>query len=519
MAGRFIIAHDVGTSGNKAVLVDLDTSIKGYTSHQYGVHHPQPGYAEQSPKDWWEAVVQTTRELLEKTGVKPSDILAIVFSTQMAGTLPVDRDGQPLMPCMTWLDTRAHVQAEKIWKGLIKISGYNVFTLYMFLNITGGAPGHTGKDPICKILWLKEEKPDIYRDTYKLLGCKDYLIYKCTGKYITSMDEANVTWLMDTRRGRLCWSEKILKKYGIDRDKLPDIRRSTDIAGKLTGEAAGELGLEPGLPVVVGAGDMASAAVGSGAVLEGQMHGYVGTSSWVACHIKERKKDVIHYIGSICSANPDMYLCVAEQETAGACLDWVKDELLAMEGESYDLLSKMAAEAEPGSKGLLFTPWLFGERAPLDDATVRGGFYNLSLEHSRGHVARAVLEGVALNMKWALYYLEKLTGRVETIHMIGGGAASDTWCQIFADVLGKEVLRISDPKEAGARGAAIIAAVALGKIPGFKEAASLVRVEKTYKPSPGNFKLYERLFREFKNIYKNNKKMYHRLNAGRSVSP
>lgn len=517
MKEKYVLAHDVGTSSNKAVLVRLDATVVGHSSAEYCVHYPKRGYAEQHPLDWWKSIVITTKKLLEVKKVKPTQIVGLAFSTQMAGTLPVNKNGEPLMPCMIWLDTRAAEQAEKIWRGPIKIAGYNIFTLLTFLRITGGAPGRVGKDPICKILWVKENEPKIYAETHKFLDVKDYLLYKCTGNFVTSRDCANISWLMDTRKGRLCWSETLLRKYGIDLAKLPEIRKSTDIAGKLTAQASGELWLAEGTPVVVGAGDVASASVGSGAVLENHIHAYVGTSSWLACHTTERKRDLTHYIGSICSANPNMYLCVAEQETAGACLEWVKNNMFKETTEDvYEIFDKMAADAAPGSGGLIFTPWLFGERVPLDDPTVRGGFHNLSLEHTRENIVRAVLEGVALNMKWALGYLEKITSKADAINIIGGGAISNVWCQIFADALNRRINQVQDPKEAGAKGAAIIAMVALGYVKGFEEAAELVKINNIYEPNPENAKVYEKIFEEFKGIYKNNRQMYRRLNAGKT---
>jgi xylulokinase len=510
---KYVLAHDTGTTSNKAVLVRLDGKIVGHASAEYPVYYPKRGCAEQKPSDWWNAVTKTTRDLLEKTDVKPSEIAAIIFTTQMSGTLPVDSNGEPLMPCMIWLDTRAKEQAEKMSRGVIKIAGYGLLTLIRFLRITGGIYGHVGKDPICKILWVKEEQPQIYSETYKFLDCKDYLVFKSTGNFVISRDYANIWWMMDTRKGKFSWSDTILKKYGIDRAKLPEIMKATDIAGKLASEAAAEMGLLEGTPVAVGAGDVASAAIGSGAVKEGKIHAYVGTSGWLGCHLSERKKDLFHYIGSICSANPDMYLCVAEQETAGACLDWLKNTMFKESREDvYELFSEMAAEVKPGADGLIFTPWLFGERAPLDDPTVRGGFHNLSLEHTRGHMVRAVLEGVALNMKWALFYMEKLAEKAESINIIGGGAVSKVWCQIFADTLNRRINRVSNPKEAGAKGAAIIAMIALGYLKSFEEAEKLVKIDVVYDPNPQNVAIYEEIFKEFKNIYKNNRQMYRRLN-------
>lgn len=517
MKERYIIAHDTGTASNKAVLLNLKGEIVAHASAYYPVYYPRKGWAEQLPSDWWAAVTKTTRETIEKADVDPSDVTAIIFTTQMSGTLPVNSNGEPLKPCMIWLDTRAKEQAKKMSTGLIKVAGYSLFTLLTFLRITGGIYGHVGKDPICKILWLKEREPKTYDETYKFLDCKDYLVYKCTGNFVTSRDCANIWWMMDTRMGKFDWSDTILKKYGISRAKLPEIKKATDIAGKLTGEAASEMGLCEGTPVIVGAGDVASAAIGSGAIKEGKIHAYIGTSGWLGCHLSERKKDLFHYIGSICSANPSMYLCVAEQETAGACLEWLKNNVFKegqSQGDIYQVFEETAAKISPGANGLIFTPWLFGERAPLDDPTVRGGFYNLSLEHSRDHMVRAVLEGVALNLKWALVYMEKLAGKAENIKIVGGGALSNIWCQILADVLNRNINRVYDPQEAGAKGAAIIAMIALGHLKTFNDAENLVKVEAVFKPDPKNVAVYEEIFKEFKGIYKNNKAMYRRLNIG-----
>lgn len=519
MSEEYILAHDLGTGSNKAAIVDTNSEIISHRKSEYEVTYPEKGCAIQDPEScWWEAVVKTTRELLDETKVDPDDITSIVFSAQMSGTVPVDSEGSTLMPCMIWLDTRASEQAEKIWSGPLKISGYNIFNLAEFIWITAGAPGHAGKDPISKILWVKENKPDVYEETYKFLDSKDYLIHRLTGNFVTTEDLGNLTWLMDSRTKQ--WSERICEKYGVDIEKLPEIKSSIDVAGELKEKAAQELGLREDTKVVMGAGDITSAAIGSGAVTEFKVHGYVGTSSWIANHTYDRRKDISHYIGSICSANPEMFLCTAEQENAGACLDWVKNEMFEDEvsrceeagEEIYQVLDNIAEDAEPGSKELIFTPWMYGERAPIDDNSVRGGFHNLSLDHTRENAVRAVMEGVAFNMKWALGYLEKLTKEARVINLIGGGAKSDIWCQIFSDVLNRKINQMVRPQEAGVRGAAMIASVGLGYIEKFEDIEKLVSVKETYEPNQQNRKIYAKLFEEFKNIYEKNKDIYERLN-------
>lgn len=504
---RYILAHDVGTGGVKSAIVDQSSNIVESIQTEYPTYYPEKSCAEQDPMDWWNAVVSSSKKLLDISNIDPSDIISLVFSCQTVGTLPIGKDGDAMMRCMIWLDSRAEDEAKKLWKGLIKVSGCSLPTIIKFLRITGGAPGTNGKDVICKIMWLKDNEPDLYSTTHKFLGCKDYLLYRCTGNFVTSYDDADVTWMMDIKR--LDWSDSILKKYGIDRKKLPDIKKPTDIAGKLKKDAAEELGLKEGIPVIMGAFDIPSAAIGSGAVLGSEIHICLGTSSWVACHLPKRKTDIFHYIGTICSANPDMYLCVSEQELASGCIDWIKDNVVAE--KSYGSLNNMASNVDPGSNGLIFTPWLFGERSPINDPTVRCGFHNINLSHTKEDLVKSVMEGVAFNLKWALYYVERLSGTASEINIVGGGTLLDSWCQVLADVLCRKINRIKNPREATARGAAIIALIALGYI-NFDDVPRLVTVDKEFRPDNKNKKTYEDLFEEFKKIYRYNKKIYRDLN-------
>ena len=508
MAERYVMAFDVGTTMIKSALVKADTlEISASRSSRVEVLYPKEGWAEQEPDALWESVVEASRMTLADSGVEPASVIGLVFGAHMAGVLPVDEEGRPLRNVMIWLDERAAGLPEEVWRGFPKVAGYNLFKLLKFLRITGGAPSKTGKDPISKIIWLRENEPDIYRATSKFLDVKGYLINRATGAFVTSPDEANLTWLADTRDGRAKWSKSLLKDFGISPDLMPEIRLATDVAGKLRPEAADDLGLEPGTPVVVGAGDITVAAVGSGAVGEGELHVYIGTSDWVAGHVSERKTDVSHYIGSLLSAIPGRYLLIAEQEVASAALEWLMD-IMGMKGR-YDEVEELVREAEPG--GLIFMPWFYGERAPIDDPYVRGGLLNISLDHDRGDLLRAVMEGVALNVRWAYQYVEKLVGRKEQVNLIGGGALFDVWCQILADVLQRELRRMAHPQEAGVRGAAAIAAVGLGVFESFEEAASRFAIEKVFKPSPERADIYDKLFELFVKAYKNTKKIYRAL--------
>ncbi len=522
MSDKLFLSYDVGTTNLKAALLNADFGILGLTSEIYPLYVPKKGYAEQDPLDWWRAVVKATNRLIREKNVDTSKIAAIVFSGQTLSTVLINKNGEPLMRSMTWMDARAAPQAKRlIGKGIIKISGYNLFTLLRFLRITGGGPGLAGKDHLPRIVWVKENMPETYRDTYKFLDSNGFMIYKATGKTVISGFDAHLTWMMDTRPGAYHWSTTILKKYRIDAEKLPEIRRPTDVAGRLTSEAAKELNLFEGIPVMVGAGDVASVALGSGAVNENDYFLYIGTSDFMGTHISKRKTDVSHYMGSICSAIPGMYLYTGEQETAGSCLDWAKDQFFKdvekeVGSKVYDELNDAAGRIPTGSKGLMFTPWLSGEKTPIDNHYIRGGFHNLSIEHNRDHAVRAVMEGVALNIRWAYRCMEKKVGQSKWVNFVGGGAKGKTWCQIVADVLDREVRQVENPSQAGVRGATMIATVALGIYRDFPAAAKGIKIIGVFRPNPRKTKLYDALFVMFKKLYESNKNICKELNKSSS---
>ncbi len=519
MSTKYIITYDLGTTGNKAALFDIQLNLISQYKVDYPIYYPKKGWAEQEAEDYWNSMIETTKKIINQSKINTDDVKALICDCQMNCTVPISKTGDPLMRCINWLDTRAANITKKFRKGLIKVSGFGLRKLLMFIKITGGAPGINGKDPISHILWIKERKPDLYRDTYKFLSVKDFVVFKCTNNAITSRDLANTSWLMDTNQDVLDWSEKILNKLDIDKEKLPEIKKSTEIAGELTQEAASELGLISGIPVFVGSGDITSAAIGSGAILENDIHICLGTADWVAAHTKERKKDLLHYTGSICSAKDD-YLCLSKQETGAACLDWARDNVFTGELDKYGddkvalytFLDEIVQKSPPGSKNLLFAPWLFGERSPLNDPDVRGGFYNLSLDHTRSELLRSIYEGVAFNIRWALEYVEKLVGTSNSINIIGGGALSDVWCQILADILDREIVKMREPNLGSTRGSAVIALVGLGEIQRFSDAVSLIKVEQKFSPQTENQPTYDKLYDEFLKIYKRNKKMFKTLN-------
>jgi xylulokinase len=523
MRKKAVIAHDMGTSADKAVLVTVTGEILDSVTKHYPMSHPQPTWAEQDPAHWWSAVCETTRGVLKKTRFNPADVVAITFSSQTQCLLAMDADGKPLRPAISWLDGRsAEIMREKLWTHP-RVMGYNIFRLLNYIRITGGSPGQTGKDQIGKILWLREHEPEVFRKTSRFIDAKDFINFKLTGSLITSVDLAYIWWFMDSRKKRNRYHPKLCRLAGIRPDQLAEIRESASVVGRITKEAAKMTGLPAGTPVVNGAGDLASAALGSGALREGELHLNLGTSGWVAGHFTKRKIDIPHYTGCIGSAWPKQYyLGMAHQETAGVCLEWLKNKVLYHEEQLkkesrvssvYEILDQLAEKAGPGAGGLIFTPWMYGERCPIDDEYVRAGLYNIGLNHSREHIVRAVFEGIAFNARWAMETIENLYHRVERLNFVGGVAQSDVWCQIIADIFNREIRRVSNPQQAGARGIALLAAMTLGYIGSFEEIAEYIKIDRVFRPNPSNRALYDRQFVEFKNVYKNNKAWYKRMNG------
>ncbi len=504
MNSDYVLAVDVGTTAVKAAIMSMsDFKAVRTKSTKAIVEYPKKHWAEKDPEKLWNSIAGICSEVSEGVEVE-----AVIFGAHMAGVVPVDADGNALRNIIIWLDERAAGLPEDVWKGVLKIQGYSIRRLIKFLRLTGGAPSRTGKDPISKIIWIKENEPDVFGKTHRILDVRGYLVARATGNFVTSPDEAHLTWLADTRKGVARWSESILGDYGLDPSLFPEIKDSTDVAGRLLPEAARELGVKEGTPVIVGTGDVCAAAIGSGAVRDNECHIYVGTSDWVASHIPKRKTDVMHFIGSLLSAIPHKYLLIAEQEVAAGALEWAM-RLVGIEGE-YDLVEKLVLEAEAGR--MIFMPWFYGERAPIDDPYVRGGLINVSLDHGRGEVLRAMMEGVAMNIKWIYGYVERMTAPQKEVNIVGGGALFDVWCQIISSSIKRPVKRLKYPQQTGLRGLTTMAAVGLGRET-FESAAEKFEVDRVFKPDEREMRIYDEQFKYYTELYGKLKKIYRKLNS------
>jgi len=513
-----ILAIDLGTSGPKVALVSLDGAILAWEFEPVRLTLLPGGGAEQSPDEWWDAVGVAARRLVAATGV--TRVAAVGTTAQWSGTVVVGRDDRPLANALIWMDSRGASDIRALMSGRLTIAGYGAAKLATWLWLTGGAPGLAGKDPLAHILYLKRARPAIFREASVFLEPKDYLNLRLTGIRAASFDSIVLHWLTDNRTiTRVRYAPPLLALAGIERAKLPELRRSVDVLGPLTGSAAAHLGVAPGAPVVAGSADVQSAAVGAGAVHDYDGNLYVGTSSWLTCHVPFKRTDLAHNMASLPSAIPGRYLLTNAQECAGACLTFLRDNLLFPDDELavprpegvYALLDRMAGREAPGCSGVIFTPWLYGERTPVEDHTVRGGFHNLSLHTTRAQMIRAVLEGVALNTRWLYEAVRRFVRRAPgAIVMAGGGAQSAVWCQIFADVLGVPIRQAADPLHVNTRGAALIAAVAIGRRT--FSAAAAAPIAATYQPRREYARLYDELFHAFVQIYRQNRAIYARLN-------
>src|SRR4051812_17448307 len=516
-----VLTIDLGTSGPKVALFTLAGKyVDGDFTPVELKLLPNDG-AEQSPAEWWNGIVTASQRVMARGAVHPEDVIAVAVTSQWSGTVPIDRAGNPLHDAIIWMDARGADDVKRTAGGTLRVQGYEPRKLRNWIKLTGGAPALSGKDPIAHILWLQREHPDIARATWKYLEPKDWLNLKLTGKCAATYDSIVLHWITDSRDlAHIDYDPGLLHYFGVDRAQFPDLMPATAVLGPLQQQIARDLGVPAGIPVVGGTPDLQSAAIGSGAVRDFEGHLYVGTSSWLTCHVPFKKTDLFHGIASLPSPLPGKYYVADEQEVAGASLNWLRDNVLFPDDalretvapdDFYLRLDDVAASAAPGSNGVIFTPWLNGERTPVDDHRLRGGWHDLSLQTTRADLVRSVLEGVAFNSRWLLGYVEKFTGKPFTgLNFIGGGAQSTLWCRIMADVLDRPIRQVEHPIRANARGAAAIAALALGETT-IDDIARSVDIVETFEPDREALATYDDLYREFRAIHKHTKGIYARL--------
>lgn len=528
----YILAYDIGTTGVKTCLFEIDKQIKliaGATGG-YGLYMVDGGGAEQDQDEWWSAMCLSTKKVMEKTKVDPNSIIGISFCSQMQGLVLVNRSGTPVHRPMSYMDQRA---SEELKKGIAygpQIAGANIYKLLVSLKITG-AVSSSVKDPMWKYKWIEAHEPENFKRAYKWLDVKEYIICRCTGEFVMTEDSAYSTLLYDTKKCE--WSKKLCEMFGIQMEHLPKIIKTTNRVGVLRKQQAEELGLQPGIPVYGGGGDATLIGIGSGCVKIGQTHIYSGTSGWVSTIVDHQMVDTSAMIAAIVGAQEGKYNYFAEMETAGKCLEWVKDHLALDEidvylekkditqniktgmekvyASLYEYMTEVVKKAPPGSGGVIFTPWLHGNRCPFEDKNAAGIFFNIGLSTGKTELIRSVLEGICFHMRWMLECQDKKIKTSETIRFCGGGALSDVTNQMLSDVIGRKIEVVENPQNVGAIGAAATAAVGCGLISSMDCLGDFIPVEKEFYPNMENKKIYDEVFEVFKNLYASNRKNFNAI--------
>lgn len=488
-----LLGLDIGTSGARAVAVDEGGALIREASSEYPLYSPQPGWTEQRPQDWWAAAKEALATVAEKIRESGWEIAGLGLTGQMHGAVFLDAAGEVIRPAILWNDQRTAAQCERITQ---RVGESRLLEL-------AGNPALTGFQAP-KILWLRDEEPENYSRVSKVLLPKDYIRYRLTGEYATDASDAAGTLLLDVKERD--WSREILEALGLPAEWFPGVREGPEATGKVRVEAAAETSLPSGIPVAAGGGDNAAAAVGTGIVREGLVSSSVGTSGVVFAHSPQFHPDPSGRLHAFCHSVPEAYHLMGVTLSAGASLEWWAEVCK----EEIGVLVEEAETVDPGAEGLLFMPYLSGERTPHLDPEARGGFLGLTASHGREHMTRAVMEGVIFSLHQALQIMRGLGVRISEVRAIGGGARSSLWRRLQADIYGLPVYRMA-VEEGPAYGAALLAGVAAGVYRDVEEASSRVEVGEVTEPDPGSHELYEEYFGLYEKLYPQTRETAHSL--------
>ncbi len=509
---RLCLAIDLGTGGPKVGLVTLDGVLVARDLRVTSTRFLPDGSATQDASEWWELIIDSAAGLVDRDPSFPRSVVAVAVTGQWASTVPVDSDGVPTGPCLTWQDQRGgpYVRGEiGGWVG-----GYKPSAVTAWIRHTGGAPSLTGADPVGHLLFLKHGLPAQFDRTRWCLEPVDYLTMRFTGEASASHASMQGAWLTDNRRlTRYTYDQPLLRRLGLSDEKLAPLKPIGSVVGTVQPQIADRLGLGGEVAVITGLPDLQSAALGAGATTPFSAHMALSTTSWISCPMPSKRTDVVHSIATVPGLTNDGYLVADNQETGAKALDWLRS--VAANGNEpmpYDALCRLAATSDPGAGGVVFMPWLAGERSPVDDHGARGGFSNLSITTDSADMVRSVLEGVAYNSRWLLRSVERFTRRtLGPIRMVGGGAQSEVWCQIYADVFDREIEQVADPMYAQLRGMAMMAGVALGEHR-LDEVDGLVPRGRHFSPDSGNAVRYQALAEELPALYRSMRRHRRRRN-------
>jgi xylulokinase len=492
MGQKYIIAHDLGTSGDKAALYSTEGKLIVKAYKYYNTYYPKTGWFEQNPIDWWNAVIETTRKLITSVSINKKDIKCIVLSGHSMGIVPVDAKGNLLKKMVPlWNDSRAIDQAESVLRIIGNEYWYN----------KTGAGFRPENHSVFKLVWLKEKEPDIFNSTFKFLPTKGYIILKLTGNFVTDYSDASISGLMDIKERR--YSKKILDTCGLPLNKMPVIKNSTDQVGRLTLEASKILGLSEDVQIVNGAVDNVCTAIGAGTIKEERVYIYIGSSSWIAAAsskpLLDKKTKLLCYAHAI----PKLYLSQVSIFSTGSTLDWYKDILCegekfeAGEDNVYEIIEKKAASSPLGSNNILFIPSFRGGATVNPNPYLRGALLGLELFHNKNDINRAVLEGISYELALALRKYEYLGVKPENIIITGGGSKSRFWRKIMTDIFGINTVLTNVRQETAAFGAAAIGAVGMGMWKNFDNVDYILKKTETLFPDYNNYNKYKLILHKF----------------------
>lgn len=502
---QYIIAHDLGTSGNKATLYNERGELVAAFTAQYATYIGSEGRVEQSAEDWWNAVILSTRKLLESSGMKNTDIACISFSGQMMGCLPVDADGNPLRPAIIWADMRSEKQAEQL---------RSVIDEKEFYRIVGHRP--ISSYTLTKLMWIRDTEPEIYKRAEKILQAKDFIIFKLTGKFATDYSDASGTNAFDLVGKK--WSDTILDGVKIRKSIFPEPYPSTTVIGKVTREAASLTNLAEGTPVVLGGGDGSCAIVGAGIFGSKKAYSILGSSSWVAFETNTPLYDEEMRYVTWAHLDERKYQPCGTMQAAGLSISWLKENLAGyeeyaekQEGQNaLELIESAARNSPPGSNNLIYLPYLLGERSPRWDPQAKGAFIGLTSKHAKQDIFRSVYEGIAYNLKTIMNAIETKM-QLDEIVLIGAGATSVLWRQILADVWEKPVLIPQYLEQATSLGAAIAGGIGIGIFTDFSIAEKINPTTGRINPDERNFPIYRKLYPLFEQSYANLKDIFRKM--------
>ncbi len=507
MSNEYVIGIDIGTTGCKSIIVDNNGKLINSATEEYPLYTPNPGWAEQNPKDWWEATVKTIQKIIKKSDIDIKSIKGIGLSGQMHGLIPLDKDFNVIRPAFLWNDQRTKKQCEEI----INTAGGEK----ELLNYTNNSmlPGYTGG----KIIWLKEEEPDNYKKSKIFLNPKDYIRFCLTDKLATEVSDASGTGLFDVKNRK--WSKELLKILDIPSSLLPECYESPEITGYITDDVSSLTGLPKGIPVVGGGGDSVIQTTGTGLINEGILGLTLGTAGIVAMGLDSFRFNSTGKLQIFCNNAPNKWHIMGVTLAAGGSYHWFKNTLCKYEIDLakkkkqsvFEIINEnIEKETEPGSKNLLFLPYLIGERCPYPDPNAKGVFMGLTLRHNHSDMARSVMEGVSFSLKQVYELITDMDKSLtaDEIRISGGGSASKLWRQILADIFQLPVKTVSGSKEGGAYGAALVAGTGCGIWQNMEEATKVLKVETKIMPDKKNEEIYKQLYGVFKNLYPDLRKSF-----------